>query len=132
MSGLEAAKETHSGKVKRRKAQLHESELEVKTLREKLVEIQKRITPELLKNLNKQLDKSDNEGSNLHVMLRSFASLINMRNVSSSNEIREDFKEHSHLIEKMINAMATNFLVNNDIVEKHRESLKDVQKSFTD
>jgi peptidoglycan hydrolase CwlO-like protein len=53
VSGLEIAQEALKAKLKKRKAQLHESELEVKTIREKLNEIQKRVTPEVIKNLNK-------------------------------------------------------------------------------
>ena len=57
ITGLETAQAVHQQKLKKRKTQLHDSELEVKTLREKLIEIQKRVTPELIKNLNKLLDK---------------------------------------------------------------------------
>jgi hypothetical protein len=53
VSGLEIAQEALKAKLKKRKGQLHESELEVKTIREKLNEIQKRVTPEVIKNLNK-------------------------------------------------------------------------------
>ncbi len=53
VSGLEIAQEALKAKQKKRKGQLHESELEVKTIREKLNEIQKRVTPEVIKNLNK-------------------------------------------------------------------------------
>ena len=107
----------HQQKLKKRKAQLHDSELEVKTLRDKLVEIQKRVTPELLKNLNKILDKNSKQ-TNLHTMLMAFSSLINMKNITSMQEVREDFQSHSHLTEKMINAMATNFEVNWEVVER--------------
>jgi hypothetical protein len=48
------------------------------------------------------------------------------------SEVRVDFKTHSSLTEKMINSMATNFQVNNEVVERHRDLLKDIQKSFTD
>lgn len=109
ISGLETAQATFQQKLKKRKGQLHDSELEVKTLREKLVEIQKRITPEVIKNLNKQLDKTEGQQSNLHVMLMAFSSLINMRLITTMDDARTDFKTHSGLIEKMINAMATNF-----------------------
>ena len=61
---------------------MHDSELEVKTLREKLIEIQKRVTPDLIKNLNKLLDK--NEGhQNLLAMIVAFSSLINMKATTS-------------------------------------------------
>lgn len=126
ISGLETAQAAHQQKLKKRKGQVHDSELEVKTLREKLVEIQKRITPELLKNLNKHLDKTDGQQNNLNVMLMAFSSLINMKHVNSMEEVRADFKTHSSLTEKMINAMATNFPANNDIVERQREQLKDI------
>ena len=56
---------------------MHDSELEVKTLREKLIEIQKRVTPELIKNLNKLLDKNEAH-QNLQTMVTAFSSLINM------------------------------------------------------
>ena len=132
ISGLEAAQATFQQKLKKRKGQLHDSELEVKTLREKLVEIQKRITPEVVKNLNKHLEKTKGEQSNLHVMLMAFSSLINMRSITTMEDARDDFKTHSGLIEKIINAMATNFEANNDVVERQRDQLKDIQKSFTD
>ncbi len=61
ITGLETAQSAHQQKLKKRKTQLHDSELEVKTLREKLVEIQKRVTPEVIKNLNKQLDKFESK-----------------------------------------------------------------------
>lgn len=131
ISGLETAQAVHQQKLKKRKSQLHDSELEVKTLREKLIEIQKRITPEVLKNLNKQLDKTEGQQNNLNVMLMAFSSLINMKNCTMS-EVRVDFKTHSSLTEKMINSMATNFQVNNEVVERQRDLLKDIQKSFTD
>lgn len=53
MSGLEIAQDALKAKLKKRKGQLHESELEVKTIREKLNEIQKRVSPDTIKNLNK-------------------------------------------------------------------------------
>lgn len=132
ISGLEAAQATFQQKLKKRKGQLHDSELEVKTLREKLFEIQKRITPEVVKNLSKHLDKTKGQQTNLHVMLMAFSSLINMRSITTMEDARDDFKTHSGLIEKMINAMATNFEANNDVVERQRDQLKDIQKSFTD
>jgi len=132
ISGLEAAQATFQQKLKKRKGQLHDSELEVKTLREKLFEIQKRITPEVVKNLSKHLEKTKGQQTNLHVMLMAFSSLINMRSITTMEDARDDFKTHSGLIEKMINAMATNFEANNDVVERQRDQLKDIQKSFTD
>jgi chromosome segregation ATPase len=109
ISGLETAQAAQQQKLKKRNGQIRESELEVKTLRDKLVEIQKRITPESLKNLNKHLDKTEGQQSNLHIMLSAFSSLINMKMVVTMEEVRADFKTHSSLTEKMINAMATNF-----------------------
>lgn len=53
VSGLEIAQEALKSKLKKRRTQVHDSELEVKTIREKLNEIQKRVTPDLIKNLNK-------------------------------------------------------------------------------
>ena len=132
ISGLETAQAAMQQKVKRRKTQLHESELEVKTLREKLVEIQKRITPELLVNLNKVLDKLGNDKNNLHTMLTAFVSLINMKSNVTLSEVRDDVKSHSHLLEKLINGIASNFEANEEIVERQRETLKDIQKAFTD
>ena len=120
ISGLETAEAVTQQKLKKRKGQVHDSELEVKTLREKLVEIQKRITPELIKNLNKLLDKNEPH-QNLQTMIQAFSSLINMRANTSPSEARADFKSHSTLVEKMINAMATSFEANNDIVEKQRD-----------
>jgi chromosome segregation ATPase len=131
ISGLETAQAVHQQKLKKRKGQLHDSELEVKTLRDKLIEIQKRVTPELIKALNKQLDKSDGKQDNLTAMLVAFCSLVNMSQ-SRLSDVKEDFKNHSQITEKMINAMATNFQVDNDVVERQREALKEVQKSFTD
>jgi hypothetical protein len=61
-------------KIKKRKGQIHDSELEVKSIREKLGEIQKRITPEVIKALNKQLDKHD--VMKLNIMLNSFTALV--------------------------------------------------------
>lgn len=74
VSGLEIAQEALKAKTKKRKAQLHESELEVKTIREKLNEIQKRVTPETIKNLNKQIQKTDTP--KLNQMLQSFTALV--------------------------------------------------------
>jgi hypothetical protein len=108
ITGLETAEAVTQQKLKKRKGQVHDSELEVKTLREKLVEIQKRITPELIKNLNKLLDKNEAH-QNLQTMVTAFSSLINMNVDNSFAKARIDFKTHSNLIEKMINAMATNF-----------------------
>ena len=79
ISGLETAQAAHQQKLKKRKGQVHDSELEVKTLREKLIEIQKRITPDVIKNLNKHLDKTEGQQSNLTTMLLALSSLINMK-----------------------------------------------------
>lgn len=131
ISGLETAQAVHQQKLKKRKAQLHDSELEVKTLRDKLIEIQKRVTPELIKALNKQLEKSNGKQDNLTTMLVAFCSLVTMSQCRLS-DVKVDFKSHSQITEMMINAMATNFQVDNEIVERQRETLKEVQKSFTD
>ena len=104
--------------MKKRKGQLVKTELEVKTFREKLIEIQKRITPEVVKNLNKVLDKSQGKQTNLHIMLMAFSSLINMKHVTSMNDVRADIKDHSHLTEKMINAIATHFQTNSEVIER--------------
>ena len=77
ITGLETAEAVTQQKLKKRKGQVHDSELEVKTLREKLIEIQKRVTPELIKNLNKLLDKNEAH-QNLQTMVTAFSSLINM------------------------------------------------------
>lgn len=77
ITGLETAEAVTQQKLKKRKGQVHDSELEVKTLREKLIEIQKRVTPELIKNLNKLLDKNEAH-QNLQTMITAFSSLINM------------------------------------------------------
>jgi hypothetical protein len=55
-----------------------------------------------------------------------------MKQISSLSETRAEFKTHSNLIEKMINAMATNFQVDNAVVDNQKDQLKDIQKSFTD
>lgn len=72
--GLENSQEVCKAKIKKRKGQIHDSELEVKSIREKLGEIQKRITPEVIKALNKQLDKHD--VMKLNIMLNSFTALV--------------------------------------------------------
>jgi chromosome segregation ATPase len=77
ITGLETAEAVTQQKLKKRKGQVHDSELEVKTLREKLIEIQKRVTPDLIKNLNKLLDKNEAH-QNLQTMVTAFSSLINM------------------------------------------------------
>ena len=77
ITGLETAEAVTQQKLKKRKGQVHDSELEVKTLREKLIEIQKRVTPDLIKNLNKLLDKNEAH-QNLQTMITAFSSLINM------------------------------------------------------
>jgi chromosome segregation ATPase len=82
ITGLETAEAVTQQKLKKRKGQVHDSELEVKTLREKLVEIQKRVTPDLIKNLNKLLDKNEAH-QNLQTMVTAFSSLINMNTDTS-------------------------------------------------
>jgi chromosome segregation ATPase len=82
ITGLETAETVTQQKLKKRKGQVHDSELEVKTLREKLIEIQKRVTPDLIKNLNKLLDKNEAH-QNLQTMVTAFSSLINMNTDTS-------------------------------------------------
>jgi chromosome segregation ATPase len=82
ITGLETAEAVTQQKLKKRKGQVHDSELEVKTLREKLIEIQKRVTPDLIKNLNKLLDKNEAH-QNLQTMVTAFSSLINMNTDTS-------------------------------------------------
>ena len=83
-------------------------------------------------SLNKVLDKLGNEKNNLHTMLTAFVSLINMKSNVTITEVREDVKSHSHLLEKLINGIAANFEAVEEIVERQRETLKDIQKAFTD
>jgi len=97
VSGLEIAQEALKAKIKKRTGQQHESELQVKTIREKLNEIQKRVTPEAIKNLNKLLEKQD--VAKLYTMLESFTGLIMNSKSPSPHDIKDAIKTQSHLVE---------------------------------
>ena len=104
--------------------------MEVKTIREKLSEIQKRITPESIKNLNKQLDKQD--VVKLNQMLHSFTALVLNSDNPKNEDIRNTIKTHSDIIENMVAAQQSSFKLEAEIGAKHKEVLREIQKAFTD
>ncbi len=130
MSGLEIAQEALKAKIKKRTGQQHESELQVKTIREKLNDIQKRVTPEAIKNLNKLLEKQD--VAKLYTMLESFTGLIMNSKSPSPHDIKDAIKTQSHLVEQMVGACQISFKCDQAVVDKHKEVLREVQKAFTD
>lgn len=130
VSGLEIAQEALKAKLKKRKGQLHDSELEVKTIREKLNEIQKRVTPDTIKNLNKQIQNSDTP--KLTQMLQSFTALVLNKMDPSKDDILRTIQSHSHCIETMVGALQISFNSDSEIANRHKETLRDVQKAFTD
>ena len=128
--GLENSQEVCKAKIKKRKGQIHDSELEVKSIREKLGEIQKRVTPESIKFLNKQLDKQD--VMKLNIMLNSFTALVLNKNEPTNDEIRDTIMTHSNVVETMVGALQVSFKADANVQNKHKEVLREVQKAFTD
>jgi hypothetical protein len=104
--------------------------MEVKSIREKLSEIQKRVTPESIKFLNKQLDKHD--VMKLNIMLNSFTALVLNKSNPTTDDIRDTLKTHSNVVETMVGALQVSFKADADVLNKHKEVLREVQKAFTD
>lgn len=128
ISGLDIARQALNGKVQKREEQLHKSEMLVKKQKEELRNIQRMITPELVKQLFTLL-----ENKNIVKIVEMIEALIgllrNSENVTS-NDVRCYVQKHEGLMYKMQNVVSME--IRQSVLDKHFETIKRITKSFVD
>lgn len=107
---------------------MHKSEMLVKKQKEELRNIQRLITPELVKQLFTLL-----ENKNIQKIVEMIEALIGLLRNSehvSSSDVRCYLQKHEGLMYKMQNVVVMN--IRDQVLTKHLETIKRITKSFVD
>lgn len=128
ISGLDVAQQALKGKIGKREEQMHRSEQMVKKQKEELRNIQRLITPELVKQLytlleNKNIPK-------IVTMVEALVGLLRSSEYCKSSDVQCYLQKHEGLMYKMQNIVYAN--IRDAVLTKHLETIKNITKSFVD
>lgn len=127
-SGLELGVQAVKAKLAKRESQIAQSEAMVKKQKDELRNIQKVITPELVKKLYELLENRNVK--KIGDMVEALVGLLRNQENASSYDVQVYLKKYEGLLYKMQNVVTLK--MRDSVLDKHLETIKTMTKSFVD